>query len=185
MTTRQHAQIAPLGLQHYDLGAWVRKGASAGLVAGIVFALFQIGYALLSGLAWSAPLRLIGAVGLGRDALQPQYPLLSAAVSGVIIHVLYSVVMGVVFGALVAGLHALAANPGVLMLSASLFGLLLWLINFYVIAPAAGWEWFPSQTSAFWQGFVAHTLFFGAVLGAWMSQGIEKHKVKPGEQTRR
>jgi uncharacterized membrane protein YagU involved in acid resistance len=178
MSTRQHAQIAPVGLQHYELGAWIGKGASAGVVAGIVFALFQIGYALLSGQAWSAPLRLIGAVGLGREALQPQYPLLSAAVSGVIIHLLFSVVMGVVFGALVAGLQALAVNPGVLMVSASLFGMLLWLINFYVVAPAAGWEWFPNQTSAFWQGFVAHTFFFGTVVGAWLSQRIEKPKVK-------
>lgn len=48
---------------------------------------------------------------------------------------------------------------------ASIFGLALWLINFYVIAPFA-FPWFL-QSSPLVQ-FVGHTFFFGSVLGYYL-----------------
>jgi hypothetical protein len=33
------------------------------------------------------------------------------------------------------------------LFTASAYGLFLWFINFSIIAPSAGWNWFPSQTN--------------------------------------
>jgi hypothetical protein len=41
---------------------------------------------------------------------------------------------------------------------------MLWIVNFYVIAPVFGWTWFADDTIASAQ-FLAHTLGYGCVLG--------------------
>ena len=46
------------------------------------------------------------------------------------------------------------------------FGTVLWLVNFYLIAPVAGWTWFPERTDPVVQ-FLAHAFFFGCTAG-WM-----------------
>jgi hypothetical protein len=46
---------------------------------------------------------------------------------------------------------------------ATLYGLILWLVNFYLIAPAARWDWFAGANLLV--QFFSHMLFFGAVLG--------------------
>jgi hypothetical protein len=50
-----------------DLGWWVKQGAIGGIIAGIVFALFEmIAAALMMGAdAFVMPLRMIGAIALG------------------------------------------------------------------------------------------------------------------------
>lgn len=49
------------------------------------------------------------------------------------------------------------------MAAGAVFGLLLWVVNFYLISPLA-FPWF-AMASPLVQ-FLAHTFFFGAVLGA-------------------
>jgi len=51
----------------------------------------------------------------------------------------------------------------VLVASAALYGLALWLVNFYVVAPVA-FEWFQDADTLV--QFVAHTFLFGTLLGA-------------------
>ena len=58
------------------------------------------------------------------------------------------------------------STPTSLAIAGALFGIALWLVNFYVIAPVVGWQWFPEQTNPIVQ-FLAHTFFFGAPAG-WM-----------------
>jgi len=55
-----------------------------------------------------------------------------------------------------------------LLVWASAAGLGLWLVNFYVIAPIGGWTWFPEDTIPLRQ-FIAHTFFYGAVLGLYLN----------------
>ncbi len=131
--------------------------------------------ALLNGpAAFFMPLRMIGAIALGEQALQPGYALLTAAIVGLLVHMMLSVVFGIVFALLVATVPALASPSMLLLVAASAYGLVLWLVNFYAIAPAAGWRWFPTKTNPVVQ-FIAHTFFFGTALGLYLDR-VRAHR---------
>ena len=136
----------------------------AGVLAGLLFALFEMmAAALMQGSnALFMPLRMIGAIVLGPAALEPTYALGVAAVTGVLVHIVLSVALAFVFAAMVPP----AWNRGSLAFAGIAFGLFLWIMNFYVIAPFAGWSWFPERTNPVVQ-LVAHTFFYGCPLG-WL-----------------
>jgi uncharacterized membrane protein YagU involved in acid resistance len=156
-----------------DLGSWVRQGALGGFIAGIVFAMFEmVMAALMNGVgAFFMPLRMIGAMVLGRQALDPGYSLATAGITGMVVHMMLSVVFGMVFAAIVHAVPALRRSHAVLISVVSTLGLLLWPINFYVIAPLFGWDWFPNNTNPLVQ-FIAHTFMYGTVLGLYLSRAI-------------
>jgi len=154
-----------------DTGVWVKHGVIGGIIAGVVFAMFEmIMAAVLMGTgAFFMPLRMIGAIVLGQQALAPTYPLVTAGAVGIILHMMFAIVFGVVFALIASAVPPLRESSGALVVAASVFGLLLWVVNFYVIAPAAGWVWFPQQSSAVVQ-FVAHTFMYGTVLGLYLDR---------------
>ncbi|MFL5802367.1 MAG: hypothetical protein ACJ8CR_11600 [Roseiflexaceae bacterium] len=43
------------------------------------------------------PLRIIGAIALGQQALEPSYALVTAALVGLVVHMTLSIIYGVVF----------------------------------------------------------------------------------------
>jgi hypothetical protein len=142
-----------------------------GIVVALVFAAFEMVVAALQMGVDAAvmPLRMIGAMVLGPDALEPTYPLINAAAAGVAVHVVLSIVFTAIFAALapsVLGAFGLSAASSNLAVAGVAYGILLWLVNFYVIAPAAGWTWFPERTEPIVQ-VVAHAVFFGGLAG-WM-----------------
>ena len=151
----------------FDVGTIVVTG----IVVALVFAAFEMVVAALQmGVeAATMPLRMIGAMVLGAAALEPAYPLLTAALAGVAVHVVLSIVFTAIFAAIAPSLlsvFGLSATSGNLAVAGVAFGVLLWLVNFYVIAPAAGWTWFPERTDPIVQA-VAHAVFFGGLAG-WM-----------------
>jgi hypothetical protein len=149
-----------------DLGAWVRYGVLAGVTAGIVFAMFEMVMAVVfdGADAFFMPLRMIGGIGLGKAALEPGTSLLAAGGAGLVIHMILSMMYGVVAAAVLSLVPRLSASRTAVLVSTSLAGLALWIVNFYGLAPVFGWTWFPDGTNAAVQ-FVAHTFFFGTVLG--------------------
>jgi hypothetical protein len=146
-------------------------GVLGGIIAGIVFAMAAMVMAAAlqgEGSAFWMPLRMIGAIVLGDKALMSGYSLGQAALVGVMVHMMMAALFGLIFGLAVAFVPALRP-PVRLIVAAAVYGLLLWLVNFQVIARAAGWNWFPDMADQFWQGFVAHSFFFGAVLGMYLA----------------
>jgi hypothetical protein len=107
---------------------------------------------------------MIGGIGLGQSALDPAASLLSAGGVGLVIHMIMSMMYGIVAAAVLSLVPQLSASRTTVLVSASVAGLALWLVNFYGFAPALGWSWFPDKTNAAVQ-FFAHTFFFGTVLG--------------------
>lgn len=162
-TLQRHAPV--------DIGRWAKRGAIGGVIAGIVLAMFSMTMAaVLSGAdAFFMPLRMIGAIVLGMKALDPGYSLLTAGVVGLMVHMMLSIVFGIIFAALVASIPGLANSSPLLLVAASVYGFALWIVNFYVIAPAASWSWFPDKTNVAVQ-FVAHTIMFGTVLGLFLDR---------------
>jgi hypothetical protein len=135
-------------------------GVAGGIVAGLVFAAFEMiaTAALMGAEAFFMPLRMIGAILVGPVALDPGYPLLSAALAGVGVHLVLAVLYGMIFAVVTGGLRSAATD----ILLGALYGTGLWLFNFYVIAPAA-FPWFLDSPPAL--QFIGHSVFFGAVLG--------------------
>lgn len=142
------------------------QGAAEGVLAGIVFAAAEMLMNLALGESVFGPLRLIASVVLGREALRPDFPLMTAAFTGVVVHLLFSILFGIIFLYLLKALRVSRPTTSRLLVYGSIYGFVLWLINFYVIAPMA----FPQflQANQFWNGFIAHTFFYGAFLGLYL-----------------
>jgi hypothetical protein len=147
----------------------IRQGAIAGVVAGIIFAAFEMvaSAALMGAAAFWTPLRMIGAILLGQAALDPGYSLIAAGLAGVAVHMVLAAIYGGLFAALLGGLRSAAAIIGL----ATLYGFALWLVNFYAIAPGT-FPWFLDATPMI--QFVAHTFFFGSVLGLYLWRSHER-----------
>ncbi len=145
----------------------------SGLVAGIIMAAFDIvATAAVIGVgAATTPLRMIAAILLGRAALRPDYSLALVVPAALVLHLALSVLFTGIFAVVIDAVSAatrreLVSTPGSITLAGVLFGIVLWLINFFVIAPAAGWTWFSEGDHQVIQ-LAAHTVFFGAPMG-WM-----------------
>lgn len=145
-------------------GGWVLTGAIMGIIAGIAFVVFEMVVAwVLQGAPFGPP-RMISAIALGQGALPPS-PTVSLAAAlpvALIIHFVLSAIYGAVFGAIASAIGALRNSRGALIVAANVFGLLLWLVNFYVIAPIL-FPWFLMANPVV--QFFAHTFFYGSALG--------------------
>ena len=102
--------------------------------------------------------------------MEPSTPLMLAAPVGMMIHMVLSIVYGLIFAWIVSAVPALRSTWAVIV-AATAYGLLLWLINFYVIAPRAGWVWFPTKANPI-QQFISHVFAFGTVLGFYFDRAL-------------
>jgi hypothetical protein len=154
-----------------DLTRWVSHGVVGGIIAGLVFAMFEMIMAAIQmgGEAFFMPLRMIGGIVLGEQALAPETSLIVAGAAGLLVHMMLSALYGAGVALAAVVVPQLRSGTVTLVGWASIAGLALWLVNFYVIAPIAGWNWFPNDTDPVVQ-FVAHTFFFGSVLGLYLSR---------------
>ncbi|MDP8905113.1 MAG: hypothetical protein M3N29_07340 [Chloroflexota bacterium] len=143
------------------------------MVAGAIFAMFEMVMAAIQmgGEAFFMPLRMIGGIALGQQALSPETPLLVAGGAGLVVHMMLSAIYGAGVALAAAIVPQLRAGTVALVAWASLAGFLLWMVNFYVVAPVAGWRWFPDETDPLIQ-FVAHTFLYGSVLGLYLDRFV-------------
>lgn len=158
-----------------DTGAWIKHGVIGGIIAGIVFAMFEMIMAVVQtgADAFFMPLRMIGGIALGSSALEPSTSLVTAGGVGIVVHMMMSALYGAVIAGLATAVPALPSSTTSLVLWTSLAGFGLWLVNFFVIAPIGGWRWFPDGTDPLAQ-FVAHTFFFGSVLGLYLDWAVRR-----------
>jgi hypothetical protein len=134
-----------------------------GVAAGGVSLIFEMIAAGTMGQSAFDPLRMIAAVVLGEGKLpiQPTSGLAIVVPVALAVHYALSAIYGAVFGIAVAQIGALRRDRMVLVGAATVFGLLLWLVNFYAIAPIA-FPWFSMADPVV--QFMAHALF-GTALG--------------------
>ena len=156
-------------MRNESVRRWLLPSVLFGMLAGVVFALFEMLAAWAMGDGFWMPLRMIGAIVLGEEALEASYSLTGAAATGAVVHMVLSALFGAAFGVLLAAVPGVGASRGVLVAAASLYGLALWIVNFYVIAPVA-FEWFQDADPVV--QFFAHTVFFGALLGALLAARV-------------
>jgi hypothetical protein len=103
------------------MGTWLRYGAIMGIIAGVIFAIFEMVVAgILQGNVFG-PLRMISAIVLGGGAVEATYPLLTAIIVGLIVHVVLSAIYGGIFGAIAAALPKAHQNrPNLIWVASAL-----------------------------------------------------------------
>jgi hypothetical protein len=136
-------------------------GAWAGVIAGIVFLVLEMGMVwLFMGESPWAPPHMIAAMALGKDVLpEPgsRAPFdMAILATAMMIHFPLSIVYGLIGAWLV---HRFDWVGGLVIGAA--FGLAIYLVNFYLIAPVA-FPWFTMAQN--WVSAFSH-IVFGAVIG--------------------
>ena len=144
------------------------QGMLGGIVAGIVFAIFEmvVSAAIMAAEAFFMPFRMIGPVPWVSGAPEPTYSLWGVGPAGLVVQLMLAAIYGGAFALVFGGLRSATSYVAI----GAAYGLALWLVHFYLIAPIA----FPRVTDANpIVRFVAHTFFFGAVLGwyMWLARG--------------
>jgi uncharacterized membrane protein YagU involved in acid resistance len=138
-----------------------KAGAWAGVIAGVVFVMLEMGMVWLAmGESPWAPPHMIAAMALGKDVLPPPgtwAPFdMKILIAAMLIHFPLSIAYGLIGAWLVHRFDWL----GALVIGAA-FGLAIYLVNFYLIAPVA-FPWFEMARN--WISVFAHAMF-GAILG--------------------
>jgi hypothetical protein len=149
----------------------LRDVIEAGVTAGVIFAAFEtIATAVVTGPASATmPIRMISAIVLGKAALDPNYSLVLVGITGLAVHLLFSIAFAGLFTAIVTRVAyategELLTNSSQLAVAGTIFGATLWLVNFYLVAPLVGWTWFPANVHRV-IALVGHAFFFGCPLG--------------------
>ena len=166
--------VAPRGIRWWD-----RQGLRGGVLAGIGFAVVELVMMDLRGghLVVARFLRRIAATWIGPQALAPDFPFTTVAVVGTIIHFGLAALLGLIFTWMTESrVHALARSRVQLLLAATGYGLLLWPLNVYLIAPFVGWEWFVRETEPTVQA-AAH-LCYGLLLGLYLDRRVGPRLVR-------
>lgn len=136
--------------------SWLGWGAFSGLVAGVAFLAITTWHAASTGQGTAAPLRTIATLVEGPPSTEAVPGL------GVVVHVVLSALFGLVFATLLLPLRRRSA--GWLTWAGLAFGGVVYLVDFQLIAPSAGW--FAAFQDANQPFMLAAHLVFGSVLAA-------------------
>lgn len=144
-----------------DIGAVLTRGAVAGLAGGLLFALANMWHAESQGKPIVAPFAAISTIFRGSDMPVMMSP--PDIIAGLVTHLGLSLLFGMVF-AVVVWLLRLSSKPPLLLAVGLAYGLLLYVVNFQVVARLA-FPWFvnpngPNQIFELW----IHPVAYGLVL---------------------
>ncbi len=159
-----------------DVGRALKHGAIGGVIAGLIFPVFEMTMAAIQGQNPLGPLRMIGGIALGEQALDPSFSILVAGAAAMVVHMMLSVVYGLAFGVAALVVPAIVSSFSAGALTGAATGTLLWVVNFYLMAPIFGWTWFPEMTDPLVQ-FIAHAGFFGVPLGLYVASALRRRAI--------
>ena len=146
-------------------GTVLREGLLGGLVAGAVFALAQMLLALATGASALLPWALFASILLGQGALAA--PLnLSIFIVGFAVHFVLSSLFGLLWGAIAKSVApSVRDHFGPHAIAAMIYGLILWLVNFQIIARVV-YPWFLDARPL--AQLFLHVLAYGLPLGLYL-----------------
>lgn len=153
----------------------VRRGIIFGIIAGIVLGLVEIGGSAWGGLSAILPVRMSASILLGWAAIQNISDTI-AWIAGVFIHLVLSAIFGLIFGWLNSGLsNAVRRNWPIQGILGMIYGFVLWLINFQLIARHL-YPWYLGLA----QGYqaVLFALFYGLPLGLMFAAAARSGRLK-------
>ena len=143
-------------------------GAVAGMIAGAVMAMYaMIASATVLHQGFFTPLYGIASPLIGPSAMMTSmqkgfYFALGPALFGLIIHMLWSVAYGAIFGLVV---RALRLGGGEAVAGGLIYGLLVMFFMSFTVLPIVGVGKMPGTIG--WPSFTVEHLLFGLTLGLW------------------
>jgi len=124
-----------LEVERRDRWEIVRHGTFAGLSAGFALGFVEIVVSTaLRGDPW-LPFDFAVAIVVGPEALAPAFPVVAAVALGTVVHILLSVLFGVVFLSALALTFQLSARSWLIILYGVVFALTVWEVNFLAVLP--------------------------------------------------
>ena len=148
------------------------RSVVAAVLVSVTFPLAEMaGYAIVDGPDDTLkPVRQIAAVALGERALNDSPSLLVVLlVGGVVLNLAFNLLFCLPFVALTARGTTITSSRERVVAAATLYGAVLWPLNFYLFAPLLGWDFFPDLHDPVVEA-VAHIGFFGAPLGLYLAR---------------
>lgn len=136
----------------------VFPAAGYGLIAGIVMAMVAMLATWMLGMGPFAPLAMIAGIAIGPEATMSPTP--SVLAIGLMLHMVLSMMFGVVFALLAPRLRANYVALG------AAYGVVLWLVNFYLLSFVSPGARAMATHEPVWLAITTH-LMFGLVLG-WL-----------------
>jgi len=134
----------------------LKAGALAGVIAGAVFMMMEMGLVALSGGSPWGPPRMIAAIVMGEGVLPPPASFdLMILMAAMAVHLVLSIIIGI-------GFAFIARRLGMVMavVIGAVLGLVLYVVNFYGLT--AIFPWFAMARNTI--SIVSH-IAFGIVLG--------------------
>jgi hypothetical protein len=159
-----------LEVERRDRWEVVSHGTFAGLSAGFILGLAEIVASdALRGDPW-LPFDFAVAIVVGPEALAPEFPVVASVALGIVIHVLLSVLFGVVFVSALALTFQLSARPWLIVFYGVIFALTVWEVNFLAVLPVIAPELRGriDLATQLWNGIVSYCLVYGPVLAAYV-----------------
>ena len=145
-------------------------GAFVGVLGGILMALFvMLATATYLQMSLFTPLYAIAAPLTGPQALITSllrgsfYLAFGPALLGMVIHLLWAALWGVVFGLLARRLHL---TGGLAIISGLVYGVLVMLVMIFIVVPIVGAPNLLQLLGSF-SFTIANALFYGLPLGLW------------------
>ncbi len=152
---------------HWKSAIW------AGLIAGVVFIMLEmLLVSLVAGGSPWAPVRMMAAILMGRDVLPPPATFDPGIVmAAMVVHFALAIVYGLILSLLV---YRLEVGPALLI--GALFGLGLYVVNFYGFT--AVFPWFAMARNG--MSVLAHAVF--GLTAAWVYKELAKREVRGERQ---
>jgi hypothetical protein len=143
----------------------IKHGIVGGVIAGVVFLVAEMVGSVLLGGELLAPFQAFASIPLGQ--MPPEIAIGTAIPIGFITHFVLSIIYGVIFALVVMAVPALRASSTMLIVAATIFGTLLWILNFFILPNVIGRPWFAMAPLV--PQFVYHAFFYGTVLGLYFA----------------
>lgn len=157
-------------------GTMLREGILGGLLAGAIFAVAQMLLAAAMGVSPWTPWAFFASILLGRAALEAAFTP-SIFVVGFVTHAILSALFGLLWGAIAKSVApGIRDNWGPHAAAATIYGLLLWLVNFQVIGRIV-YPWVLESGSL--AQVLLHAFAFGLPLGLWLCARLRPIELAP------
>lgn len=145
-----------------EASSWVKLGLISGILAGIVYIVYELVVAEISGEGLLMPLRRIGAIILGSGVLSPTSAAGAAVVAGIIIALVLAAIYGMAMAVTIGGLPEIRNNARAIIGLTTLWSFVLYIFNYFFFGRTF-WKWFFASNSI-WQA-IGVAIFFGAIVG--------------------
>jgi hypothetical protein len=161
------ADLAPIEREREAFaGVVLREGLVGGLVAGALLALASMLVSAAFGDSMARPWALFASILLGQGAITAPFTL-GTFIVGFVVHFVLSALFGLIWGAIAKSVsRGIRDEWGAHGIAATIYGLLLWLVNFQVIARVV-YPWFLGTNQL--AQILLHALAFGLPLGLYLT----------------